>query len=338
MRISDGRGPGIPSFAVTIGLLLVMLFSHGSFDLQAFEAIQPIPTTIAYYRPKALLGRALFKDPLLSLDQTISCMSCHDLAAGGSDQAPYSTGVKGLKGVMQSPTVFNSVFNFRQFWNGRASDLKSQAVEPIKSPVEMQMTPALVEQRLNGRPEYLEAFHAVYKTKKIVFDDVIDAIAEFEKALITPNSRFDQYLRREITLTPLENQGYVLFKELGCITCHNGINIGGNSFQKLGILNPLPWDEKTDDRYKLTNQESDKNVFKVPTLRNIEKTSPYFHDGSKTTLHEALTVMSIHSLGLDLTYGEKERLEAFMRSLTGQIPEILALESPWPALEIQQER
>ncbi|MBU0675750.1 MAG: c-type cytochrome [Proteobacteria bacterium] len=299
----------------------------------AFEPLLPIPTTIAYNRPKALLGRALFSDPILSLDKTISCASCHDLNQGGSDPAPCSTGVKSQQGVMQSPTVFNSVFNFRQFWDGRAADLKDQVKGPIESEIEMQMTPVLVEQRLNNSPDYLRAFRDVYGHNSIKFDEVTDAIAEFEKALITPNSRFDRFLRGEIALSSQENEGYLLFKELGCITCHNGLNMGGNSFQKLGVLNPVIRDERYNDRFKLTLNERDLSVYKVPTLRNIELTSPYFHDGSKKDLHDALKIMTFHNLGMDLTNKENNQLVAFLHTLTGQSPEILGIPSAWPELE-----
>jgi cytochrome c peroxidase len=306
---------------VLAGLLVCAAFCPAAF---ASEPITPIPTHIDYNRPKALLGRTLFLDPILSLDRTISCASCHDLAAGGCDSSPVSTGVKGRQGEMNAPTIFNAVFNFRQFWNGRSRGLSEQADGPIHNPLEMGMDTAEVEQRLNADASYRQTFHKVYPKDRVEFTDVLDAIAEFEKALITPDSRFDRYLRGEIELNAAEKKGYLTFKELGCITCHNGVNVGGNSFQKVGVINPFSWNGKLSDRFKLTGDERDKNVYKVPSLRNIDSTAPYFHDGSQKTLQQALKAMSFHNLGLDLTAEEERTLTAFLKSLTGLRPEILA--------------
>ena len=312
--------------------LLAYLFVFVIFGSPVFasEPITPIPTRIDYNRPKALLGRTLFSDPILSLDHTISCASCHNLSDDGNDPRPVSTGVKGQRGVMNSPTVFNAIFNFRQFWNGRDPGLKEQADGPIHNPVEMEMATAEVKLRLNAEAAYQQAFHAVYSKKHVEYADVLDAIAEFEKALFTPDSRFNRYLRGEINLNTDEKKGYLTFKELGCITCHNGVNVGGNSFQKMGVINPVPWDGKHSDRFKVTGQSLDKNVYKVPTLRNIIKTAPYFHDGSKQTLKEALNEMAFHNLGLELTAEEERTLTAFLNSLTGRLPEILSNEQSHP--------
>lgn len=300
--------------------LCTLLVSPGA----AFEPITPIPAHIDYDRAKALLGRKLFNDPVLSSDRTVSCASCHDLNGGGCDEQPVSIGIKGRQGVMNSPTVFNAFFNFRQGWNGRDRQLREQANGPIHNPVEMQMTNGEVEARLNADPAYRLAFHQAYGSNRVAYPNVIDAIAEFEKALITPDSRFDRYLRGEGDLSGEEKKGYGTFKELGCITCHNGVNVGGNSFQKVGVLTPFPWDGRQGDRFKVTGDLYDKNVYKVPTLRNIESTAPYFHDGSKKTLREALTAMTTHNLGLELSPAEERSLIAFLRTLTGHRPEILA--------------
>ena len=293
-----------------------------SFHLFAHEPIQPIPKKVPYNKAKAELGKLLFFDPILSKDRTVSCASCHDPDHGGADPRPVSIGVGGRKGSVNSPTVFNAYFNFRQFWNGRAKDLKEQALGPIHAKNEMAMTKELVEERMNKSKMYKELFKKVYGTDRITFDMVIDAIAEFEKALYTPDSKFDRYLRGEVQLSPKEKKGYVLFKELGCITCHNGINIGGNSFQKMGLIHSYTQHSGTD-LYAITKRAEDQGVYKVPTLRNIALTAPYFHDGSAKTLEEAIDTMSYYNLGFKLTKDEKEALIAFLKTLTGKKPEIL---------------
>ncbi|MFH7319570.1 cytochrome-c peroxidase [Desulfurivibrio sp. D14AmB] len=168
------------------------------------EPIRPIPLAIDYDPGKAALGKELFHDPLLSLDQTVSCASCHDLAGGGHDPRPVSTGIMGRQGTMAAPTVFNAVFNFRQFWNGRAADLKEQAAGPLQDPREMGMSPDEVERRLSAVEDYRRTFRELYGGNRVRFDDVLDALAEFQRALVTPNSPFDRYLRGE---TPLPPQG-----------------------------------------------------------------------------------------------------------------------------------
>jgi cytochrome c peroxidase len=286
------------------------------------EPIKPIPLHVAYDRQKAELGRLLFMDPKISSDGSVSCHSCHDFDHGGADPRPVSVGVHGAKGNANAPTVYNAYFNFRQFWNGRAKDLKDQANGPIHNPVEMDMVPREIEKYLRANDYYVERFKAIYG-RPPHYDDMLDAIAEFEKALFTPNCKFDYFLRKQIELSPLESKGYRLFKTLGCITCHNGINIGGNSFQKFGLIIPYPWKPTFPDRFDVTGDPRDKNVYKVPTLRNIALTAPYFHDGSARDLKEALRKMAYHNLGFELTKEEIEAIEAFLDTLTGEKPAIL---------------
>jgi cytochrome c peroxidase len=300
---------------------ILILFSL-SILLLAYEPIQPIPKKVPYDKAKAELGKLLFFDPILSKDRTVSCASCHDPDHGGADPRPVSIGVEGKKGTVNSPTVYNAYFNFRQFWNGRAKDLKEQALGPLHAKNEMAITKELVEKRLNQNEMYKNLFKKVYGKDRITFDMVVDAIAEFEKALYTPDSKFDRYLRGEIELSPLEKKGYLLFKELGCITCHNGVNIGGNSFQKLGLIHKFSH-KRGPDRFAVTKRKEDRGVYKVPTLRNIALTAPYFHDGSAKTLEEAVETMSYYNLGFKLTKDEKEALIAFLKTLTGKKPEIL---------------
>jgi len=285
------------------------------------EAIQPIPRTISYDRQKAELGKKLFFDPQLSRDGTVACVNCHS-PENGADTRPVSTGIDGKKGTVNSPSVFNSIFNFRQMWNGSASDLAEQVRMPLHNPIEMAMNEKQVTRYLRENDRYARLFRKVYH-REATFADMSDAIAEFEKALITPDSRFDRYLRGEKTLSSKEIEGYRLFKQFGCITCHNGINIGGNSFQKIGLINQYNWKEQNPDRYSVTHRERDKNIYKVPSLRNVAITAPYFHDGSARTLEKALKVMAFHNLGFDLTDDEIDRLSAFLKTLTGEKPAIL---------------
>ena len=295
-------------------------------DILAIEPIAPIPTEVKNLDlQKAILGRTLFSDPILSSDRTISCHSCHNFKTGGTDRQALSTGVKKRKGNIQSPTVFNAVFNFKQFWNGRADNLQEQAQGPLTTHAEMNMQPYQLEERLNKSTSYRHAFKKVYHSTPITMKQITGALAEFEKALITPNSRFDRYLRGEIKLSSQEQKGYNTFKSLGCITCHNGINIGANSFQKMGLFRPYKYDKSYPDRYSLTKKEYHKNVFKVPTLRNVSLTAPYFHDASAKTLKDAVEKMAYHNLGIKITKEQVQNLVAFLNSLEGETPHILEI-------------
>jgi cytochrome c peroxidase len=294
-------------------LLISFLFSQ--------ELITPIPEHIKYNKQKAELGKYLFFDPILSKDKKISCASCHNPTEGWADKRKVSVGVYGHKGDIQSPTVLNSVYNFRQFWNGRAKDLKEQINGPVHNTVEMDMDEKIIVKRLNNSPFYKKMFKKVYHTNKITYKMVVDAIAEFEKTLITPDSKFDLYLKGKAKLSPLEKKGYVLFKKYGCITCHNGINIGGNSYQKMGTIYPIK--KCVGDRYEVTKNPFDKCVYKVPTLRNIALTAPYFHDASAKTLEEAVKKMAHNNLGLDISKSDIKAIVAFLKTLTGKTPEIM---------------
>jgi len=303
--------------------VLSLLFIS-ALSLIALEPIAPLPTTLEDIDvPKAKLGRMLFLDPTLSSDQTISCHSCHDFEHGGADPRPVSLGVMGRKGDIQAPTVYNARFNFKQFWNGRAENLSEQAKGPLTAHVEMDMSPQQIETSLNANPLYQEEFRSIYGIDHITMVEAIDAIVEFEKALITPNSRFDRSLRGEIRLNEQEEQGYEKFKSLGCITCHNGVNIGSNAYQKMGLFIEYPYNEKYQDRFTVTRQEKHKNVFKVPTLRNITNSAPYFHDANATTLEDAVTKMARYNLGIVLSEEYRDLIIAFLKTLEGERPLIL---------------
>ena len=223
---------------------------------------------------------------------------------------------------MNSPTVLNSVFNFVQFWNGRAKDLKEQVLGPIENPLEMASKLEDVIQKLKNS-SYNKEFNSIYEDG-VTEDNLADAIAEFERALITPNSRFDRYLRgEESAINEQEKRGYETFKDLGCISCHNGVNVGANMYQKIGIIEPYKQLKEINGRYDVTKRERDKNVFKVPSLRNIELTEPYFHDGQALTLKDARENMQILQLGIDPDKKDTDDIEVFLKTLTGDTPEIL---------------
>ena len=286
------------------------------------DDITPIPLTIEYDKAKAELGKRLFFDNILSKDDTISCSSCHNLPGNGANATPFSFGVNGSEGDINSPTVLNSVFNFVQFWNGRAKDLKEQALMPIENPVEMASKLEDVIEKLK-KSEYKKEFDTIYKDG-VTKHNLADSIAEFEKALITPNSRFDRYLRGEDkAINEQEKRGYETFKDLGCISCHNGVNVGGNMYQKIGVIKPYKQKKDIKGRYDVTKRERDVNVFKVPSLRNIELTEPYFHDGGALTLKDAIKLMQILQLGIHPNESNTEDIEAFLKTLTGETPEIL---------------
>lgn len=301
---------------------IIYLIFFISQNLIAKEILTPIPENIKFNKKKALLGKKLFQDPILSLNKTLSCESCHQLSNGGDDNSKFSTGINNQIGNINSPTVFNAFFNIAQFWDGRAKDLKEQAKGPIENPIEMGNKFPILIQRLKKDENYTKYFNYIYEDG-ITKDNIADAIAEFEKALITPNSKFDNYLRdRENSLSKEELAGYELFKNYGCISCHNGVNLGGNFFQKFGVIYPYI-DNSNLGRYSVTKNDEDKYYFKVPTLRNIALTSPYFHDGSQKDLKIVIKIMGHYQLGRDLNDKDINLLYKFLLTLTGQKPKIL---------------
>ncbi|MEO1444469.1 MAG: cytochrome-c peroxidase, partial [Chloroflexota bacterium] len=270
------------------------------------EAIQPIPLTIDLDERKVALGRDLFHDTLLSADGTVSCASCHTLSHGGVDGSQVSTGINGTSGIINAPTVYNSAFNFRQFWDGRADTLEDQINGPLSNPGEMGTDWKTVLARLNADTDYRQAFGAIYPDG-VTRANTEDALAVYQRSLITPNSRFDRYLRGDhMAITPEEKEGYRLFRAYGCIACHQGTNVGGNLYQRFGIMADYFADRGNITiadlgRYNTTGREEDRHVFKVPGLRNVALTAPYFHDGTAENLHEAVRTMGYYQLGRDLT-------------------------------------
>lgn len=280
---------------------------------------------------KVLLGQTLYFDKRLSKDETVSCNTCHDLQNYGVDNESTSDGVGGQKGGRNSPTVLNAAYHFSQFWDGRAKDVEEQAGGPILNPIEMAMPDQeAVIKRLQGINGYLEMFSAAFpgEEQPINYVNLQKAIGAFERKLITP-SRFDEFLMGyEEALTTEEKKGLQTFMDVGCTACHSGTVLGGQMYQKFGLAGNY-WNftnsEKVDNgRFLVTNNESDKFLFKVPSLRNIEKTHPFFHDGSIKSLDEAVKIIAKLQLNRDLTDQEVKEIVTFLKSLTGTMPAELA--------------
>jgi cytochrome c peroxidase len=274
---------------------------------------------------KVSLGKQLYFETRLSKNQDVSCNSCHDLAKYGVDGNPRSFGHKKQLGGRNSPTVYNAAGHFVQFWDGRAADVEAQAKGPILNPAEMAMKDdKAVVAVLNSIPEYQEAFKKAFPDAKdpVSYDNLALAIGAFERTLTTP-APFDKYLAGdEAALNDEEKKGFALFLATGCTTCHTGVTVGGSMYQKLGLAKP--WDRPITDsgRKAITKQDVDNLMFKVPSLRNVAKTGPYFHDGSIATLDEAVTLMAKYQLGKELKADEVKSIVTFLGALTGELPKI----------------
>ncbi|MEA1915196.1 MAG: cytochrome c peroxidase [Campylobacterota bacterium] len=291
------------------------------------EVITPIPFKIEYDKSKAVLGKKLFSDTRLSKDDTVSCASCHILQSGGDGDMQYSFGIDGQIGVLNSPTVLNAVFNFSQMMDGAAKDLNNQIHFPITNPIEMGTNYEDIISKLKKDKEYQDLFKKNYD-QGINKESINDAITQFQSALITPNSRFDQYLRGDKSaLSEEELEGFNLFKKNGCTACHNGVNIGSNLYQRVGILKPYVHDESDTThelgRYNVTKKEHDKYLIKVPTLRNIELTAPYLHNGKMKTLKSAVDFMLRYQVGIKPDNEDTQKIVKFLKTLTGDTPHIL---------------
>jgi cytochrome c peroxidase len=303
---------------------LTTLFLITTAVASAAEPVQPIRPAQDLNLAQVELGKKLYFDPRLSKSGFISCNSCHNLSMGGTDNLKTSIGHAWQQGPINAPTVLNSSLNVAQFWDGRAADLKEQAGGPIANPKEMAFSHELTIDVLHSIPEYRVEFKQVFDVDEITIDEVTVAIAEFEKTLVTPNSRFDRWLLgEENAITAAELSGYTLFKDSGCIACHNGEALGGSTFQKMGLVKPYATDNPAEGRIAVTGNDADRFMFKVPTLRNVELTYPYFHDGEGATLGDAVDVMGRVQLGREFSAEEKAQLVAFLRTLTGEQPRFL---------------
>ncbi|EOU2463428.1 cytochrome-c peroxidase [Vibrio navarrensis] len=306
---------------VTLAIAISSVFSTSALSSNRSEPVTPITPAQEIHLGKAELGKKLYFDPRLSKSGFISCNSCHNLSMGGSDNLKTSIGHNWQQGPINSPTVLNSSLNIAQFWDGRAADLKEQAGGPIANPGEMAFTHTLAIDVLQSIPQYVNEFKLVFGKEKIDIDQVTDSIAEFEKTLVTPNSRFDQWLMGDDNaITQSELEGYQLFKNSGCVACHNGSSLGGTSFQKMGLIEPYQTANSAEGLSAVTGKDADRFKFKVPTLRNVALTYPYFHDGEAQTLTEAVDIMGRLQLGRTFTSDENQKIVAFLYTLTGDQP------------------
>jgi len=303
----------------------IEMYADGLPEDRAAEPVRPIDKYIEVDPAKVALGFALFHDPRLSVDNTVSCATCHALETAGVDNQQYSHGVNDLLGGVNAPTVYNAVYNFVQFWDGRAATLAAQAAGPPLNPVEM-ASPSFddIIAKLQADKDFSKAFKAVYPDG-LNEANITDAIEEFERTLITPNSRFDKWLLGDDSaLTADELEGYELFKQYDCATCHVGQNLGGQSYELMGLRKHYFADRgleltvEDNGRFKETQAERDRHRFKVPGLRNVEHTWPYYHDGTRETLEEAVRDMGIYQSGVELTSDEVDKITAFLKTLTGE--------------------
>lgn len=303
----------------------VAMYDDGLPEDKAAEPVRPIDLTAEVDQEKVALGFALFHDTRLSLDNTVSCASCHDLSTAGVDNHQYSHGVDDQVGGVNAPTVYNAVYNFVQFWDGRAKTLADQAAGPPLNPIEMASTSFdEIIAKLQADKPFAKAFTAVYPDG-LTEANITDAIEEFERTLITPNSRFDKWLRGDNeAITADELAGYELFKKYDCATCHVGPNLGGQSYELMGLRRHYFADRgleltvEDNGRFKETQLERDRHRFKVPGLRNVEHTWPYYHDGTRETLEDAVRDMGIYQSGVELTSLEVDQITSFLKTLTGE--------------------
>ncbi len=315
--------------ALVFILVSYVLSKSGSVEAnaQALKLFAPLPAMMtspenAVTDAKVKLGRILYYDPRLSANQRISCNSCHPLDAYGAQPTPVSTGYKNQKGNRNAPTVYNAAGHFAQFWDGRAPTVEEQAKGPITNPVEMAMrSDAAAVQVIKSMPEYVTLFQNAFPKDEdpVTYNNMALAIGAFERGLVTP-ARWDTVLEGDQSaLTDAEKSGFNTFTATGCQWCHYGPYVGGEVYQKLGVTKA--WPSQTDQGlYQRTRDEGDKMVFKVPSLRNIKKTGPYFHDGSVPTIDRAIRDMAIHQRGVTLTEAQVKSIEVWMDSLTGQLP------------------
>ena len=293
------------------------------------EPVRPIPDAVPVDENKVQLGKELYHDTRLSGDGTVSCASCHAIETAGVDNHQYSDGIGGQLGGINAPTSYNAVFNFVQFWDGRAATLADQAAGPPLNPVEMGSASfEEIAARIAEDTEFTKRFCAVYP-EGLNEKTITDAIAEYEKTLITPNSPFDRYLKGDKqAMTPEQIEGYALFKDYKCATCHAGVNLGGLSYEMMGQradyfkdreLNVKSGLTDSDNgRWAQTGVERDRYRFKTPTLRNVALTWPYYHDGSVATLEEAIRMMAEYQVGRKMPAGEVQKVKSFLDAQTGQ--------------------
>ncbi|WP_018693378.1 cytochrome-c peroxidase [Algicola sagamiensis] len=297
------------------------VFSPTQYTFQTVEGpIQPLPKELVVDKKWARLGEALFHSTLLSKENDISCASCHFVNEGGDDGLAISIGHQNQSGTRNSPTVLNAVFNFRQFWDGRAASLAEQMDGPIHNPVEMATSWQEVIEKLNKDSYYRSAFYKL-SPEGINQKNMKRALVTYLESLITPDAAFDRYLLGDQTaLNEQQKRGWEKFQSFGCITCHQGVNIGGNFYQKLGRVDLVP-EKLLNDKglQEFTKQENHAFLFKVPSLRNVAKTAPYFHNGTVKELQEAIRIMGRSQLGMELADQDVADIEALLHSFSGEL-------------------
>lgn len=299
-------------------LFIIILIN---LSLYANNSITPIPMSVKYDEQKALLGKDIFFGKNIS-NEISMCNSCHKVKNAMTVNRIIHLTVKNELIPLSSISLYNIVFNRYYTYEGITKSLYNIVHKSLHNYEEMRISHNNFITHLNNSVYYKDAFEEVFKQDTITSEMVSQSLTEFIKALITPDSKFDQYLKGKVKLSPDEYNGYLTFKKLGCISCHNGVNVGGNSFQKLGATIELEH-TNTTDKYLITGNDEDKYTFKVPSLRNIVLTAPYFHDGRKKTLKEAVSLMSHHNLAYPITNKEKDLIIEFLKTLTGKVPKIL---------------
>ncbi|OSQ32343.1 cytochrome-c peroxidase [Thalassospira sp. MCCC 1A03138] len=338
MKSYRGLVGSLVSVAAMLGVAGNVLAAEppSTVDLRkaALEHFEVIPSMVpavkgnAVTREKVELGKMLFFDPRLSASALISCNTCHNLGMGGDDNLETSIGHGWQKGPRNAPTVLNAVFNEAQFWDGRAEDLKAQAKGPVQAGVEMASTPERVVEVLKSMGDYVQKFAHAFpgEADPVTFDNMARAIEAFEATLITPASRFDQFLEgNDAILTKTEMAGLELFIDTGCASCHNGVNVGGTGYYPFGVVEQpgadiLPPDDK--GRFAVTQTATDDYVFRAGPLRNIELTAPYFHSGKVWDLEQAVAIMGSSQLGAELDNSQIKAITAFLMTLTGEAPRV----------------
>ncbi len=311
---------------------LAMLAAGSVHALEAIPSVVQVPADNPMSMAKVELGKQLYFDPRLSIDGTVSCNSCHNVMAGGADDRPTSVGVNGQRGGRNAPTVWNAALLSAQFWDGRAATLEDQAKGPPLNPIEMGMpSEQAVEERLSSIPGYKVQFEAIFG--EVSYDNMAKAIAAYERTLITMNSPFDRHLNGDkMAMSKQAVKGMQRFEEIGCVSCHSGVNFAGPKMTLgEGFYQKFPLFENDDiakynldedkGRYEVTKDAADMNSWRVPSLRNIAVTAPYFHNGAVKTLHESVRIMAVSQLGVELKPSEVEEIVAFLNSLTGEFPE-----------------
>jgi cytochrome c peroxidase len=291
--------------------------------LRRFQPIEaPKPPATKVDAARVVLGDKLFHDTSLSADGSVACASCHPIDKYGADARPTSLGIAAQHGARNAPTVLNASFQFRMFWDGRSENLEDQAKHPILNPAEMGLVDAkAVVRTLSSNPEYAYMFHDAFpeQERPITFDNYAVAVAAFERTLVT-RSRWDQFLEGDTKALSLdEKRGLKTFLNAGCMVCHTGKMLGGSMYERVGVVEAWP-NQEDPGRFAVTKDESDRMMFKVPTLRNVAETAPYFHDGSAATLDQAVRMMGKHQLGLELEQDEVASIIAWLKSLTGPLP------------------